>query len=359
MSDTQLRWGVLGTAKIACAEVAPAIRNTPRCRLLAASSREQDAAEAFAVQIGAERAYGAYEALLADDDIDAVYVPLPNSMHAEWAIAALESGRHVLCEKPMAMTAAEAKAMAAAARRANRVLVEGFMYRFHPRIQRLCALLDEHVIGDVRLVRATYTIDLAAATDVRRGSVQDDIRLNPDLGGGALSDLGSYCVNALRTYANARVAAVQSWRDQRADCGVETVVAGQVQFANDIVGQFCAALNVPGGGSVEILGTGGRIRMANAFRIRGHQGQVGLEIETPVRVATEWFPFVNQYELEIAHFAAQVLDGAAPIVSLEDSLESAATLEAIRASWQSGAAVAVAALPQDAAGVPATTAGRG
>jgi predicted dehydrogenase len=322
-------------------------------------SRRLDAAEAFAAQVGVQRAYKGYDALLADDDINAIYVALPNSMHAEWTIAALEAGKHVLCEKPMAMNMAEAQAVIDAAERTGHVLVEGFMYRFHPRIAKLLQLLHEGVIGQVRLLRATYTFDLASNTDVPKGEVEEDIRLNASLGGGALNDLGSYCVNGVRAYGNSRVTAVQSWRDPRTDRRVETACAGQLQFDSGAIGQFYAALDMPGGGFVEIVGTAGRIRVANAFRIRSWQGPVRLDIDTGDRITTEYFPFINQYELEIAHCAAQVLDGAPEVVSREESLQNAATLEAIRVSWRCGATVTVPRRSQNRVAIPATMSVKG
>ena len=335
MTDREVRWGILGSARIAQSEVGPAMVATPRSRVVAVGSRRLAAAEELRRALGAARAYGSYNELLDDPEIDAVYVPLPNALHARWTIAALEAGKHVLCEKPMGMTGNELREMTAAARRADRILLEGFMWRFHPRVARVRQLLTDGVIGDVRLVRATYTFDLAAAADVRSGTLEEDLRLNPAMGGGALTDLGSYCVNGLRTYAGSRPTAAVSWR-RMASGGVETAISGELTFENGVIGQFYAALDMVGGGHVEIFGTGGRIRMANAFRTRRAQGPSVVEVVRPNGSVEESYEFVDQYELEIAHFVSLVLDGAAPVIPVEDSLENAITLESIRNSWDLG-----------------------
>lgn len=334
----QVRWGVLGTAKITQAEVGPAMNAASRSRIQAIGSRRLDAARALADELGAPDAYGSYEEVLAAPDVDAVYIPLPNTMHREWTLAALAAGKHVLCEKPMGLDAAEVEEMADAARAAGRVLMEGFMWRFHPKVRHVLDLIDDGAVGDVRLVRATYTFDLAAAADVRAGRFEDDIRLDPARGGGALTDLGSYCVNGLRTYARSTPAVISSDARRGAGREVETQISGELQFENGVVGQFFAALDVPGGGHVEILGTRGRIRLPNAFRTRRAQGPVLIERQDADGTwSTEELAFADQYELELDQFADVVLDGAAPVVTLEDSVENARTLELIRRSWHEGA----------------------
>jgi D-xylose 1-dehydrogenase (NADP+, D-xylono-1,5-lactone-forming) len=332
--DPVLRWGLLGSAKIAEAEVGPALVRSPRSVVGAVGSRKLESAKRLAEVLGAASAYGSYDELLNDPAIDAIYNPLPNTLHKEWTVAALRAGKHVLCEKPMGMTAAEVREMIDVAKAADRRLMEGFMWRFHPRVARVRDLIADGAVGELRLVRATYTFDLAAASDVRSGSVDSDIRLNPDMGGGVLTDLGSYCVNGLRTYSGARPVSLSSRRSSTAGRRVETTVSGEITFDNGVVGQFFAALDVPGGGHVEILGTGGRIRMANAFRIRKAQAPFDIEIQRP---DGSWFtesqPFLDQYQLEVDHFASVVLDGTPQLITPEDSLENALILESIRRSW--------------------------
>ena len=335
----QIRWGVLGTATITALEVGPALRAAARSTVRAVGSRRLDRAREHAELLGAERAYGSYDEVLADPEVDAVYIPLPNSLHVDWTIAALEAGKHVLCEKPMSLTAEGARRIAEAAERADRLVMEGFMWRFHPRVARVIELIDSGRIGTVRLVRATYTFDLfASASDVRSGTADEDLRLNPEFGGGALTDLGSYCVNGLRTYSRGRPTRVVSSASSVGGREVETTISGEIQFDNGVVGQFFAALDLPGGGHVEILGEAGRIRMANAFRIRAAQEPFVIQIigADGVTLVEEPVDFRDQYELEIAHFESLVLDGAEPIVGMQDSIENALVLESIRRSWTEG-----------------------
>lgn len=336
MTEKEIRWGILGAAKIAETAVGPAMVRTPRSRVLAVGGRRRDAAQRLADQLGAERVYDGYERVLADDEVNAVYVALPNTLHAEWVVAALEAGKHVLCEKPMGTDGDEVRRMLHAAENSGRVLMEGFMWRHHPRVERVIELIDAGALGDVRLIRATYTFDLGAVKDVRSGRLEDDIRLDPTLGGGALNDLGTYCAHGMRTYARSRPVSVVSSATHGPGRAVETSVSGEVRFANGIVGQFFASVEAGGGGRIEILGTTGRILLANAFRTRIAQGANVIEIETEQGRTEERYEFVDQYDLEIAGFTSTVLDGARPAVTLEDSLENAVLLAAIRRSWTDG-----------------------
>jgi predicted dehydrogenase len=336
MTDA-LRWGILGAAKIVEAEMGPAMVRSPRNTVRAVASRRLPAAEKLAGALNAPAAYDSYRGVLDDPEVDAVYVAVPNALHGDWAVAALQAGKHVLCEKPMAMSAADVRRMNAAASSAGRVLMEAFMWRFHPRVEKVLAMLADGALGEIRLVRATYTFDLAAAGDVRSGAVDDDLRLSPGLGGGVVSDLGSYCVSGMRTYAGGRPVSVRSWSHAAPGRSVETTASGQVTFDNGVTGQFYAALDVPGGGQVEILGTGGRIRMSNAFRIRAAQAPFDIERQFPDGTwTTESTPFQDQYEAEIDHFAAVVLDGVPQRITPMDALDNALTLDAIRQSWSTG-----------------------
>jgi D-xylose 1-dehydrogenase (NADP+, D-xylono-1,5-lactone-forming) len=182
------RWGLLSTARINRRIVAAA-RESDEIELVAVASRERARAEEYARANGIERAYGSYAELLADEDLEAVYVPLPNSMHVEWSVHALEAGKHVLCEKPLARGAAEAERAFEAAEQAGRLLEEAFMYRHNPQTVRLKELVDEGAVGRVRLVRAVFSFPVQG---------ERNIRLLADLDGGALTDVGCYCVSGAR-----------------------------------------------------------------------------------------------------------------------------------------------------------------
>src|SRR5438034_10550956 len=183
-----VKWGIVSTAHINRAVIPPA-QESPKVELVAVASRDQARADAYAREWRIERAYGSYEALLENADIEAVYISLPNSLHVPWSIRALEAGKHVLCEKPLARTAAEAEEAFDAADRAGRLLMEAFMWRHNPQTKRLAELVAEGAVGELRLVRAAFSYSLYDF---------DNIRLRTDVEGGALMDVGCYCVSGSR-----------------------------------------------------------------------------------------------------------------------------------------------------------------
>ena len=221
-----LRLGILGTANIARSFVR-AVADSTRVAVVAVASRDEAKAGGFAGEFAIARHFGSYQALLADPDIDAVYIPLPNSLHAEWSIAAVNAGKHVLCEKPLAATAAQARAMFDAARRNGVHLVEGYPYRAQPQTLKLREMLDAGVIGEVRLIQAAFGFTLAAG---------ENIRLNPQLAGGVLMDVGAYTVSLVRMAAKSlpiRVHAVARW-----DGGVDRTLAATLEFASGLLAQI-------------------------------------------------------------------------------------------------------------------------
>lgn len=330
-SSDRVRWGALGTARIVETGFAPAVAGDPRSELVAVATRRPADAAAFAARVGALRVHDGYGALLADADVDIVYVPLPNALHREWVIAALEAGKHVLCEKPLALTAADARAMFAAAERAGRILLEGFMWRYHPRVDRVRRIIADE-LGPLRLVRIAYTYDLGANHPTEAARARD-IRLSSELGGGALADIGSYTVSGLRAYAGSRPRQVTTELLVEEN-GVDMRFAGQILFQDDVVGQFYVAMDVPGGALLDVQGDRGRLRMLNAFRTAREWGDPVIEV-TPVTgpARVETVPFADQFELEVAAITAVLLDGAAPLIPPADSIENAETLDAVRRSW--------------------------
>jgi predicted dehydrogenase len=331
----QVRWGVLGSARITETGLAPAIASDPRSTLIATSSRDAGAARRQADLLGAPHSHGSYDDLLADHDVDIVYNPLPNSMHREWTVKALEAGKHVLCEKPMALTADDVRAMADAARAADRLLIEGFMWRYHPRVARVQQIAADE-IGPLRLVRVAYTYDLWANYAGDRAAAASDIRLDPALGGGALGDIGSYTISGLRAYAGGKPVSVTS-RLLSETNGVDLRFSGEVLFDNGVLGQFYCAMDVPGGAVVDLTGDAGRLRMPNAFRTSADWGDVVLQRLDPLGgMSVETLPFEDQFELEVASIARVLLDGDAPLIPIEDSIGNAELMDAIRSSWRHG-----------------------
>ncbi len=331
MPGDVLRWGVLGSAKIAEIAFAPALRSVPGCVLTAVASRNEDRARAFAGVVGAARAYAPYEALLEDASVDCVYIALPNSMHSEWAVRALRAGKHVLCEKPMATTAAEAAAMADAADESGRLLMEGFMYRFHPRTGRVRQLIAAGAIGQVRTIRATYSFQLAAATDVRSSTVDADIRSQRHLGGGALYDVGSYCVNAIRFYSGKEPRRVVGWSSRDGHADVELRAGGILDFGDGTSGDFFCSMDTFGGGQVEVYGSEGKLSIPIAFRVRPTDPAPSVTIATREGSVVETFDHDDQYRLEIEAFVS-ALSGERPPLAVADSVANAAVLDALRES---------------------------
>lgn len=332
---TLLRWGILGAAAIARLEVGPAIVASARSRLHAIASRRPHAAERLSAELGGARIASSYRALVEDPEIDVVYVALPNAAHAEWTIAALEAGKHVLCEKPLGMSETEARAMAEAARAHGRVLVEGFMWRQNPRVQRVRELLREGALGELRYLRARYAVRSAALDDAEVAA--STFRLSSRLGGGALADLGCYCVDALLLAADREPLSVTSTRASLPGMDIETTVAAQLDFPGEAIGQLYATMEAPGGSELEIFGTRGRIRMPAAFRTRPSDQRLELELELGTTRTRESWSYESQYAAEVAHLEAVILDGAPPLVTLGESVRTARTVDEIRSRWADSA----------------------
>ncbi len=226
IDPTPLRLGVLGAANIA-RHFAAGLAGSAKANVVAVASRDLARAEAFAAGNGIPRALGSYEALLDDPDVEAIYNPLPNSLHAEWSVRALEAGKHVLCEKPIAVTAAEARAMYDAATRTGRLLVEAFPYRSQPQTHALARIIASGEVGRPRLIQAAFGFPVANPAN---------IRLDPALGGGALLDAGSYAVSLIRLLAGEpprRVSAFAQWTER----GVDSSVTANLEFPSGLVAQ--------------------------------------------------------------------------------------------------------------------------
>ena len=243
MKRSSLNWGVLGAAKIA-RSVIPALHQSKLAKAYGVASRNSAKAEVFAKEHGFEKAYGSYQALLKDPAVDVVYNPLPNDLHCEWTIRALEAGKHVLCEKPLALNAAECRKMIAAAQRSGRLLMEAFMYRFHPQTLKILDLVAKQAIGKVRMVHASfgYTLDEAA----------QNVRLVPKMGGGSLMDIGCYCVNAIRTMFGEEPVAVHGHSERGHTRAVDMAFAGSLFFSGGRIGLFTSSFRTALDWGIEI-----------------------------------------------------------------------------------------------------------
>ena len=341
MAERRVRWGLLSTARIN-ARFIPAIHASKRSELLAIASRSKEKAAQNARAWSIPRAYGSYEGLLADPDIDAVHVSLPNSYHAAWTIKAAKSGKHVLCEKPLALTPEDADRMAAAAHRNGIVLQEAAMFRYHPQTLKVQEIVAGGGIGELRLVRGVLTTTTTA---------QHDIRLQPELGGGCLWDLGSYPVSFIRAVVGAEPVEVVGWQ-VLGDTGVDLTFAGQMRFATGALGQFSCSFQGAPHWEAELIGTHGMILLnfpwTHATGVASHvrvlragastdaafgDSKGHLEEETLV------YQGIDAYQCEVDAMVASILDGARPVLSLADSRGNIATLVSLYQSAREGTAV--------------------
>ncbi|OFW45134.1 MAG: hypothetical protein A3J29_15560 [Acidobacteria bacterium RIFCSPLOWO2_12_FULL_67_14b] len=314
-----LRWGILGTARIN-RRLIPAIRAARRSDLMAVASRNRERAEAHALEWDIPRAIEGYQRLLADPAIDAVYIPLPNSEHVKWTLAAVEAGKHVLCEKPLALDPLDVDRIAVAARAHQASVEEGFMYRHEPLTAKVLELVHGGALGAVRAIVSGFTFAQSGAGDVR---------LNPELGGGALWDIGCYPVTYARLIAD-RDPKMVFGSAQWTSTGVDEEFVGLLRFPGGTTATIYAGFRAAYRTWLEVLGSDGALTVPNPFRPGPLETleleRLGAVERIDVHGSAEIF--VRQVE----HFEASVLDGAAPVVSLAESRRTAATLSALYAS---------------------------
>lgn len=251
------RWGILGTGRIA-AKFATELPASRTGRLVATASRTSDSAVAFARVHGGEPVTG-YQALLQRDDVDAIYLSLPNALHGEWTLAALDAGKHVLCEKPMALDVAEARGMFARAGEKGLVLMEAFMYRAHPQTQKLFEIVASGAIGEVRLIRANFTFSREAS--------HDDARFQAGPGGGSLMDVGCYCVDFARTLSGGEPDRVECLGHRHA-FGVDDYAAGLLGFPGGSLATFTCGMTVLSDQCAHIAGSEGRIEITRFWQAK-------------------------------------------------------------------------------------------
>lgn len=341
-----VRWGLLSTARVN-ERLIPCLRRSPRSELVAVASRRQDTADAYAAQWQIPQAYGAYEALLADPQVDAIYISLPNNFHAEWAVRCADAGKHVLCEKPLALTTVEIEQMADAARRNGVVIQEAAMMRFHAQTDFVRELISSGTIGDIRVARGLFAFTLE-----REG----DIRWDPEMGGGSLWDLGTYCVRWFRTIFAAEPYEVSAARVS-SQHGVDLSFSGELRFANGANAQFFSSFAAFAYSEADVLGSRGRIFLDMPWvNLPGRNATVNWVYVTGARQTGTFgdsvdnieqdsraFEKVDAYQDEVESMASSILDGAPQKISLADSYNNTAVINALYASAKLGRPVAVEA----------------
>ena len=318
----RVRWGVLSTARIGVETVIPAMREGQFCDVVAIASRSARAAQEAATRLGLAKAYDSYEEMLADPEIDAIYNPLPNHLHIPWSIKALEAGKHVLCEKPIAVTVAEGRRLAeAAARYPQLKVMEAFMYRFHPQWQRALALVREGRLGDLRAVQTFFSYYLDDSNNIRN---------QRDAGGGALLDIGCYAISVPRFLFAAEPQRVCGVIEDDPRFQTDRLVSGVLEFDQGTATFTCGTQLSPHQ-RVTIVGTRGLIEIEIPFnapsdrpcRLWLRQADSQEEILLPVS---------NQYTLQGDAFARAILDNTAAPTPLSDALANLRVVEAIRES---------------------------
>jgi predicted dehydrogenase len=260
MQNDPVRWGVVGCSSFARSQTIPALVRSTRAKLVAIASRSLDKARETAKENGAARAYGSYEKLLDDPDIEAVYVPLPTSLHAPWAIAALRAGKHALVEKSIAMNAAQAREMQEAATENDRICLEAFMYRFSPMMQKAMAMVREGVCGDVVAVHSEFCYVV--------GDSPDNVRLQKELGGGALYDAGCYAIDVQRMLLGREPQSVQARITWSEKYDVDLAVEGVLDYGGGVRGTFFGGMNATWGSYFRVHGSGGRLEAPEGFLAR-------------------------------------------------------------------------------------------
>ena len=325
----KFRWGILGCAGIAIRKFIPALREARRTEVLAIASRTREKAQAAAADLDIPRGYGSYDELLADPDVDAIYNPLPNDLHCPWTIRAAAAGKHVLCEKPLAMNAAEVRRMIAACKRHRVVLMEAFMYRFHPQWDLVRSLIAAGRIGDVRLVRATFSFVINRPADNYRYKLEN--------GGGARMDVGCYCVNAARLVFGCEPERVAASHHISKKLGVDMTTCGVLEFPGKRIAVFDSSFEFHGRFGIDIEGTGGRIFVPVPWLPAPDRAEIVLT--SGGNTKTLRARHANQYTLEAEHFADCVRTGSTPRFPASDALANMRVLDAIARSARNGTSV--------------------
>jgi D-xylose 1-dehydrogenase (NADP+, D-xylono-1,5-lactone-forming) len=323
MGVETVKWGILSTADIN-RKVIPGMRASDKAELMAVASRDQRRAEEYAREWEIDRAYGSYQALLDDDDVDAVYISLPNTLHCDWSIRAVEAGKHVLCEKPMSRHVGDVESAFDAAEKNGRILMEAFMYRHNPQTARLRQLVDDGAIGDVRLVRSCFSYSLYDA---------DNIRLRTDVEGGSLMDVGCYCVSGSRLLAGEPE---QLYGQQFVGpSGTDWVFSGTMRFTGDVLAQFDCGTALPERDELEAIGESGSLFLDDPW----HCVEPVIELRRDGELERIEVEHADSYRLEIENLSDAIKGSADPLLGREDAVGQARAIEALYRSATTGLAV--------------------
>jgi predicted dehydrogenase len=320
-----VRWGLLSTANIN-RKLLPGMRASQDVELVAVASRDGDRAAVYAREQGIARAHAGYEALLADPDVEAVYISLPNDQHVPWSRRALEAGKHVLCEKPLTRRAAEVDGLFDVAEKAGRFLVEAFFWRYHPQTRRLAELVREGAIGELRLMRAVFSHNATPNPA--------DVRLQGDLDGGALMDVGCYCVSGMRLLAG-EPAAVTAQQVIGGN-GVDVRLAGTLRW-DGIVGTLDCGLDLPDRDELEVIGSEGTLFLDDPWHARA----TGIELRREDGAEMVAVEAADGYQAEVEDLSRAIRGGGEPMLGRADARGQARVIEALYAAAEERREVAL------------------
>ncbi|MEA4812395.1 MAG: Gfo/Idh/MocA family oxidoreductase [Anaerolineaceae bacterium] len=323
----EVRWGVLGTARIAKNWVIPAINNTKHNKVIAVASRDLSKAVEFATPLQIAKAFGDYEDMISDPEIDAVYIPLPNGGHAAWAIKAMEAGKNVLVEKPFALSADEAQKMVSVSLDKNVVLMEAFMYRYNSRFDKFIQIVRFGDIGKIRFIESSFTFNLTNP---------DDIRMRAEQGGGALYDLGCYCVNFHRQLANREPSSVHANMYQ-GSTNVDLQMSCNMEFDEAVHSHFNVSFNAIPQQSTRVIGSEGLLEIELPFN--PHAAATTAILTKNGEMKTLNFKAENDYEKMVAHFYELVIRRAIPKFPLSDAINNLIAMQALLESARNGGLV--------------------
>jgi len=315
-----VKWGIVSTADIN-QKVIPPAHASPEVELIAVASRDQARAEAYAGEWGIERAYGSYEALLEDTDVEAVYVSLPNTLHVDWSIRALEAGKHVLCEKPMSRHTKDVERAFDAAERTGRLLTEAFMYRHNPQTARVVKLVEEGAIGELCVIRSAFSYALYDT---------DNIRLRTDVEGGSLMDVGCYCISGSRllggepesVYGQAYVG----------PSGTDWVFTGLMRFPDEVLATFDCGTCLVERDELEAIGTEGSLFLDDPW----HCYEPVIELRRDGELERIELDPVDSYGLELENLSRAIRGQVEPLLGREEAVAQARAIEALFHSADSG-----------------------
>jgi len=322
MPNKVLNWGLLSTARINRALIPP-LQVSKRNYLLAVASRSQESAEKYAREWKIPNAHGSYEALLADPEIDVIYNPLPNHLHAEWTIKAVEAGKHVLCEKPLALSVDEVDAIQSAARKHGRVVAEAFMYRHHPQTLKAQEIVKSGSLGTLKLIRGSFSFVLT-----REG----DVRLDPAMGGGSIWDVGCYPISYARTVLGENPLEVFGWQ-VTGGTGIDETFVGQMRFAQGVHAQFDSSFVIPFHSFMEVVGSDGTLNIPKPFKPGANEK---IYITRGDKIETIKTKGQELYIGEVEDMADAILLRSVPRIPLEDSRSNVAVISALLESARTG-----------------------